>query len=79
MHTPIQIPVLKISAPVRRKEQKRKKKKTVDGFWGGRCEVIYHGCGWRMADGEAGEEGGKESSPGTPPVAAVILSRSRLV
>lgn len=62
----------KISAPVSLIEKKRKKRRQL---LGGKCEVIYHGCGWRRGRRRGG---GKESSPGTPPVAALILSRSRL-
>lgn len=62
----------KISAPVSLIEKKKGKRRQL---LGGKCEVIYHGCGWRRGRRRGG---GKEPSPGTPPVAALILSRSRL-
>lgn len=62
----------KRSTPVSLIEKKKKKRRQL---LGGKCEVIYHGCGWRRGRWRGG---GKESSPGTPPVAALILSRSRL-
>lgn len=52
-----------------------KEKKKRRQLLGGKCEVIYHGCGWRRG---RWRRGGKDSSQGTPPVAALILSQSRL-